>query len=118
MTSAKWTSNSDAINERVHAAQVEATTDIVEDLSAQSAAVLPYQEGDLDRSRKTTVDGSGTTVEGVVSYDTVYARVQHEHPEFQHQDGRTYNYLGGPFNANHARYTALLAERTRAALDG
>lgn len=118
MTSAKWTSNTVAATAAVRAAQLEAMQDVVDDLASKSADRVPYEEGDLDRSRATSVEASGDRVDGVVSYDTVYARVQHEHPEFKHGNGRTHNYLGGPLNENRARYEAFLAERLREALGG
>lgn len=118
MTSASWSSNVPAIIGAVQAAQFEATTDVTEDLASKSGDRVPYEEGDLDRSRHVQVERDGDEVHGVVSYDTVYARVQHEHPEFRHGNGRTWNYLGGPLDENRARYEALLAQRIRDVLGG
>lgn len=118
MTSARWSSNVPAVTAAVQAAQLDAMQDVMDDLASKSADRVPYEEGDLDRSRHVQVERDGDEVHGVVSYDTVYARVQHEHPEFRHANGRTHDYLGGPLNENRARYEALLAERLREAHGG
>lgn len=115
MTSASWSSNVDGIVAAVQAAQADAMRDVMEDLAAKSADRVPYEEGDLDRSRKVSVEPAGDRVDGAVSYDTAYARVQHEHPEFVHANGRTHGYLSGPLDENRARYEALLAKRIREA---
>jgi hypothetical protein len=118
VTSASWSSNVPGIVAAVQAAQDEATRDVTEDLASRSADRVPYEEGDLDRSRHVQVERDGDEVHGVVSYDTVYARVQHEHPEYQHANGRTAYYLSAPLDENRARYQALLAERLREAHGG
>ena len=118
MTSASWSSNVPGVVAAVQAAQLDAMQDVMDDLAARSADRVPYEEGDLDRSRHVQVERDGDEVHGVVSYDTVYARVQHEHPEFQHANGRTAYYLSGPLDENRARYQARLAERLREAHGG
>jgi hypothetical protein len=115
VSSATWKSNVAGAIAAVQAANAEAVQDVTEDLLASSRATIPYQEGDLSRSGQASVDGGGDVVDGNVSFDTVYARVQHEHPEFRHEVG-TYNYLGGPLNTNRDRYHALIAARIKAAL--
>lgn len=115
MTSASWSSNVPGIVAAVQAAQYAAMEEVVDDLASASADRVPYEEGDLDRSRHTSVVRDGDEVHGVVSYDLVYAPVQHEHPEFRHANGRTHNYLGGPLVEGKPRYEARLAKRMREA---
>lgn len=50
---------------------------------------VPLDEGTLERSGRVDVDG----LEGAVSYDTVYARRQHEELTWRHLPGRTAKFL-------------------------
>ncbi|MFC8945911.1 minor capsid protein [Streptomyces rochei] len=62
---------------------------------AESQKIVPLDEGTLERSGKVDVDG----LEGSVSYDTVYARRQHEELTWRHLPGRSAKYLERPMNS-------------------
>lgn len=63
---------------------------------------VPLDEGTLERSGKVTV----VNLEGAISYDTVYARRQHEELTWKHLPGRTAKYLE---NAMHTEAEVMLA---------
>lgn len=50
---------------------------------------VPLEEGTLERSGKVDVDG----LDGSISYDTIYARRQHEERTWRHLPGRTAKFL-------------------------
>lgn len=79
-----------------------------------SRAVVPLEEGTLERSGVASVDESSLTA--AVSYDTVYAARQHEELTWKHAEGRTAKYLEGPLNAERDTALALVAAEIRRAL--
>ncbi|MEU1554005.1 hypothetical protein ABZ517_14970 [Streptomyces scabiei] len=66
----------------------------LEHVLGESLKLVPLEEGTLRRSGKVIVNG----MEGAVSYDTVYARRQHEELTWKHLPGRSAKYLEIPFN--------------------
>ncbi|MBB6557298.1 minor capsid protein [Nonomuraea rubra] len=52
---------------------------------------VPHDVGDLERSGAAVVDREDLV--GVISYDTPYARTQHENLDYQHKPGRTAKFL-------------------------
>lgn len=60
----------------------------------ESRKIVPLDEGTLERSGRVIVNG----LEGAVSYDTVYARRQHEELTWKHKPGRVAKYLEIPMN--------------------
>ena len=65
-------------------------------LLGESNAVVPLEEAVLQRSGAVTVDTQALAA--AVSYDTVYAVIQHERLDFKHAPGRTAKYLEGETN--------------------
>lgn len=102
--------------DRVLAAFRDAGKQAMEELSRLSGAVVPYDMGDLDRSRKVTIVPTPDGFEGAVSYDTVYAARQHEEVTWRHDPGRTAKFLGNPMRANAERLKQHIADATRDAL--
>ncbi|MEH0650664.1 minor capsid protein [Streptomyces scabiei] len=66
----------------------------LEHVLGESQKLVPLEEGTLRRSGKVIVNG----MEGAVSYDTVYAKRQHEEVTWRHLPGRSAKYLEIPFN--------------------
>lgn len=66
----------------------------LEHVLGESQKLVPLEEGTLRRSGKVVVHG----MEGAVSYDTVYAKRQHEEVTWRHLPGRSAKYLEIPFN--------------------
>lgn len=56
---------------------------------------VPLDEDTLQRSGKVSVVG----LEGVITYDTVYAVRQHEEMDWKHLPGRKAKYLEDPMNS-------------------
>ncbi|MET9954211.1 minor capsid protein [Streptomyces sp. NPDC006339] len=60
----------------------------------ESRKLVPLEEGTLERSGRVVRDG----LNGAVTYDTVYARRQHEELSWKHLPGRSAKYLEIPMN--------------------
>ncbi|WP_328846118.1 minor capsid protein [Streptomyces sp. NBC_00258] len=86
----------------------------LEHVLAESRKIVPLEEGTLERSGKVDVDG----LEGSVSYDTVYARRQHEELTWRHLPGRTAKYLEKPMASERDVVLRLMAVGLRRWLRG
>lgn len=85
-----------------------------EHLLGMSRREVPIEEGTLDRSGRVEVDAATPAV--AVSYDTPYARVQHENTSYRHDAGRKAKYLEDPLNREGQTMLALVAAQIRRAL--
>lgn len=79
-----------------------------------ATALVPLDEGPLQRSGKVIVNG----LNGSISYDTPYAIVQHEDLSFRHAPGRQAKYLEQPMNTERETMLALSAVGFRTWLRG
>jgi hypothetical protein len=110
----------DAADARAHAGAVRGLTLAAEHVLTTSRAVVPLEEGTLERSGRVDVDEGG--LEAAVSYGGdndqlgLVAIVQHESLEFQHAPGRTAKYLEGPLNSEASVVGELMAAQIRRAL--
>jgi hypothetical protein len=77
-----------------------------------SRAVVPLEEGTLERSGVASTEG----LTAAVSYDTVYAVYQHERLDLRHANGRTAKYLEGPANAEADTVAEIIAAALRRAM--
>ncbi|NUK22070.1 hypothetical protein [Streptomyces lunaelactis] len=76
---------------------------------------VPLDEATLQRSGKVNVDG----LEGSISYDTVYAVIQHERMDFNHPlPGRKAKYLEDPMTSERAVVLRMMAVGLRRWLRG
>lgn len=76
---------------------------------------VPLEEGTLERSGRVDVDG----LNGAISYDTVYAVVQHERLDFHHPvPGRRAKYLESAMNDEREVMLRLMAVPLRRWLRG
>lgn len=75
---------------------------------------VPLDEDTLQRSGKVDVDG----LDGSISYDTPYARRQHEELTWKHLPGRKAKYLEDPMNSERAVVLRLMAVPLRRWLRG
>jgi len=66
----------------------------LEHVLAESRKIVPLEEGTLERSGRVVREG----LNGAISYDTVYARRQHEELTWKHLPGRSAKYLEIPMN--------------------
>ncbi|MHC5259908.1 minor capsid protein [Streptomyces sp. UC4497] len=76
--------------------------------------LVPLDEGTLRRSGRVDVDG----LNGVISYDTVYAVRQHEELTWKHLPGRQAKYLEQPMNTERDVMLRLMAVPLRRWLRG
>ncbi|MFE7273041.1 minor capsid protein [Streptomyces sp. NPDC057623] len=86
----------------------------LEHVLAESRKIVPLDEGTLERSGRVDVDG----LNGAVSYDTVYARRQHEELTWKHLPGRSAKYLEIPMNRERDVVLRLMAVDLRRWLRG
>lgn len=86
----------------------------MEHLLQESRRLVPNEEGVLERSSVASVDEG--TLTGAVSYDTVYARRQHEELTWRHSDGRSSKYLEGPLTSESATMAEIVAAQIRRSL--
>lgn len=85
-----------------------------EHLLGEARKQVPHEEGTLERSGVADVDEE--QLAAVVSFDTPYARRQHEELDWQHKDGRKAKYLEDPLTDEHDTMLALIAAQIRRAL--
>ena len=72
----------------------------------KSKAIVPLEEGTLERSGRVNMFGQ---LEGQITYDTVYAVIQHEALDFKHLPGRSAKYLELPMNSEREVMLRLMA---------
>lgn len=72
---------------------------------------VPLEEGTLQNSGRAVVDTSALTAG--VTYDTVYARRQHEELTWRHAPGRTAKYVEGPLTEEAGRVRGIIAAEIR-----
>lgn len=106
----------DRVLARIRDGEVAGLTLAAEHLLQTSRAIVPLEEGTLERSGTATVDPAKR--EAAVSYDTVYAVVQHEKLSYRHAPGRTAKYLEGPMNSERGTMLGLIAAATRRRMRG
>ena len=75
---------------------------------------VPLDEGPLERSGRVDVDG----LNGIITYDTVYAVRQHEELTWKHLPGRQAKYLESAMNDSRETQLRLMAVPLRAWLRG
>jgi hypothetical protein len=76
---------------------------------------VPIEEGTLERSGMVTDDGKETVA---VSYDTPYARRQHEDMSMRHDAGRSAKYLELAVAESRQDVLAIVAEQVRRGMTG
>ncbi len=76
-------------------------------LLQEATAIVPHEEGELERSGDTDDDED----EGVVSvfFDRPYAVIQHEMEDFKHDEGRSWKYLEIPMHTEKETMLELIA---------
>jgi hypothetical protein len=84
-----------------------------EHLLQVSRQEVPLDEGTLSRSGR--VDSNGSEARAGVSYDTPYARIQHEDETFRHPGGRKAKYLSDPMVREQQTVLAIIAAEIRKA---
>lgn len=80
-------------------------------LLGAALVLVPWDEHTLEGTGTATVDASKLV--GAVSFNTPYAKRQHEELDWRHKPGRSAKYLEIPFHAEAAVIRALIAARIR-----
>lgn len=80
----------------------------------EAKRVVPIEESTLSSSGVASVDAGA--LRAAVSFDTVYAVIQHEALDFAHDAGRTAKYLENPLNSQRSAVQSLIAREIDAAL--
>lgn len=110
----RWEGGRLGASRRGRAGAEEGLQKALEHLLAKSRAVVPLDEGTLERSGRAVRDG----LEGAVVYDTVYARRQHEELAWKHAPGRRAKYLEGPLSEERETMLRLMQVSLRRWLRG
>lgn len=102
------------VSAQVRRAAAEGLFDAAEFLLEEANRTVPFAEGTLARSGTPSVDAGSLTA--AVSYDTPYARRQHEHPEYRFQGGRRGKWLEKTLAEVGDQARQYVADRIRGAL--
>ena len=86
----------------------------LEHVLRKAQEIVPHREGTLERSGRVVQDG----LDGAVTFDTVYARRQHEELTWRHAPGREAKYLEKPMASERQVVLQLMAVPLRRWLRG
>lgn len=89
-----------------------------EAILTESQAEVPHETGTLQRSGTVTEGEEGGNPVFYVSYNTPYARRQHEDTSLRHDPGRKAKYLEDPFKRNRDKVLKFVRLKVHAALRG
>ena len=103
----------DRANQLVRDAAGDALADAAEFLLEESNRTVPLEEATLERSGQASVDRPN--LRAAVSYDTPYARRQHEDTRLRHGGGRRAKWLERTFTEQRTRIGEFIAGRIRRA---
>ncbi|MFD3717276.1 minor capsid protein [Streptomyces sp. NPDC058674] len=104
-TRMRWQGGRLGATTRGRRAAEEGVQKALEHLLAESRKLVPLDEGTLERSGRVVRAG----LNGFVTYDTVYARRQHEELTWKHAPGRSAKYLEKPMNSERDVMLRLMA---------
>jgi hypothetical protein len=88
----------------------------LEDVAGEGQRGAPVREGTLRASAEVEIERGLDSVEGEVSFNTVYAARQHEETDWEHPLGGEAKFLERPFVERLPRYRATLEAAMRRAL--
>lgn len=94
MAELKW--NGPAVKKAAHQAGMKALYKGAEAILAEAIDEVPLESGTLERSGAITESGNSV----YISFNTPYARKQHEDLTLRHVEGRKAKYLEDPFKRN------------------
>jgi len=91
-----------------------ALEDAADHLLEQANRTIPHETGDMQRSGNVSLDRN--TLMAVVSYDTPYARRQHEELGYHHNPGRRARWLSLTLDERRTALVNYVAGRLKAYL--
>lgn len=105
----------DIADQAVHAAAERGLSNGIEFLLGEMVRVVPIEEGMLQDSGRTEVDGG--TLTAAVGFGTgpsaAYAVAQHENLTYQHDPGRQAHYVSGPLAEHRNTAGQIIADSIR-----
>jgi len=115
MSGARWVNDNrrQALDD-IHRAGVSALGDAAEGLLEHANRTVPIEEATLAGSGTVSVDAANARA--AVSYDTPYARRQHEELSWRHDSGRRAKWLELTWQERASATFAFIAGRIRGAL--
>jgi len=100
----------DLATTKIREAAMDALVDATEFLLQEANETAPIEEATLIRSGTVSVDRKGLRT--AISYDTPYARRQHEDTRLRHDPGRRAKWLERTLNEQRTRVFKFIADRT------
>jgi len=104
------------VEQNVRDAAADGLFDAAEHVLEEANRTIPHEEGVMMRSGQTDVDR--TALEATVSYDTPYARYQHEELHLRHDPGRRAKWLELTMDERERAVQEYVADKIRQALRG
>lgn len=104
----------DLATQRIRDAAMDALVDATEFLLQEANETAPIEEATLIRSGAVTVDRANLRT--AVTYDTPYARRQHEDTRLRHDPGRRAKWLQRTLDEERQRFFKFIAGRIRKAV--
>lgn len=110
MAELKW--NGSAAKKAAHQAGMKALYKCAEAILAEAIDEVPLESGTLERSGAITESGNSA----YISFNTPYARKQHEDLTLRHVEGRKAKYLEDPFNRKKEKVRKYILRKVKEAL--
>lgn len=104
----------DGIGARMTAGGADGATRAAERLKALAVPLAPLDLGDL-RGSANVIPATAANPEAVLVFDRVYAAIQHEREDFQHEDGQA-KYVEQPMREYQGELLAIMGKGVRVAL--
>lgn len=95
--------------DQLKTAQVRAVNRALEYVLGKSNEKVPLEYGDLQRSGRVDMDGTGEP-SGQITYDSPYAVIQHENLAYNHAPGREAKYLENAVIDNQPQIARILQQ--------
>jgi hypothetical protein len=116
MSTVSFEWHGDKAKELIAEGEIEGLQLSSEHVLAESRLLVPYEEGELDRSGATSIDEDARIA--AISYNQPYAARQHEELTWQHDEGRQAKYLEMPFIREAPVVREIIAAQIRRKLHG
>lgn len=103
------------LEEEIIKAALKGTKKLGENILGESQKLVPVDSGTLKESGVVSLDKSAQVV--TISYNTPYARKQHEDNTLNHPNGGQAKYLEQPFNERASKLESFVGDSIHKALE-
>lgn len=103
------------LEEEIVKAALKGTKKLGENILGESQKLVPVDSGTLKKSGVVSLDKSAQVV--TISYNTPYARKQHEDNTLNHPNGGQAKYLEQPFNERASKLESFVGDSIHKALE-